>query len=219
MRVPERLLPAVPSEQALEIVFEALEEEGPLGLRNRALVEIMYGAGLRRNEALSLEVSDLDLDRGTVSVRGAKGGKWRVVPIATRAVEVLRRYLEHARAQLDRGVSRALFVTRHGQPLKYPTIGTLFRAIRKVDGGEGLHAHLLRHAYATHLYRGGLDLRALQELLGHTRIDTTERYAGQVPDDELRDDLRAKHPRGFSAQKNEEEPPDGPLGRSEGTEE
>src|SRR5581483_7668733 len=149
-----RRLPHAPKADELERTLAGLEGETPLHLRNRALVELVYSAGLRSHEAVGLDLADVDFDRETVHVRG-KGGKERVVPLGEEAAYHVGRYLRDARPQLARGAEDALFVSTRGRRLDTSTLRRLVP-----------HPHRLRHAFATHLLEGGADLRVIQELLG-----------------------------------------------------
>ncbi len=146
-------------------------------LRDRALVELLYGAGLRVSEAVGLDKAGVDLEQRIVRCIG-KGGKERVVPVGRHAVEALRRYLAHGRPYLDKRHRPELFLNAQGGPL---TRAGAFLILRRLAGRAGLepervHPHLLRHSFATHLLEGGADLRSVQEMLGHADLATTELY-------------------------------------------
>src|SRR5439155_1542618 len=160
-----RRLPDAPKEPEIAGVLEALEAEGPLGLRNRALIELVYSAGLRSREAVDLDLGDVDFDQEGVHVRG-KGGKERVVPLGEEAAHWVARYLREARPQLAVGAEDALFLSARGRRLDTSTLRRLVP-----------HPHRLRHAFATHLLEGGADLRTIQELLGHSSLSTTQVYS------------------------------------------
>ncbi len=189
-RVPEgafaprrpRRLPDAPKQREVEALLEALEGEGPLPLRNRALVELVYSAGLRSAEAVGLDLADVDFEQELVHVRG-KGGKERVVPLGEEAAWWVRRYLERARPQLARGANDALFLSARGARLDTSTLRRLLP-----------HPHRLRHAFATHLLEGGADLRTIQELLGHSSLSTTQIYS-HVDGKRLRRVYDRAHPR------------------------
>src|SRR5262249_37470978 len=145
----------------------------PRALRDQALVELLYGAGLRVTEAMTLDKAAVDLDNRLVRVVG-KGDKERVVPIGRRAVTALRRYLSRGRPYLDRRHRPELFLNARGGPL---TRAGAFLILRSLAGKAGLdpervHPHLLRHSFATHLLEGGADLRSVQEMLGHADLST-----------------------------------------------
>jgi len=177
-----RRLPDAPKEPEIAGVLEALEAEGPLGLRNRALIELVYSAGLRSREAVDLDLGDVDFDQEGVHVRG-KGGKERVVPLGEEAAHWVARYLREARPQLAVGAEDALFLSARGRRLDTSTLRRLVP-----------HPHRLRHAFATHLLEGGADLRTIQELLGHSSLSTTQVYS-HVDARRLRKVYDAAHPR------------------------
>ena len=177
-----RRLPETPREPEVDATLRALEGDGALALRNRALVELVYSAGLRSAEAVGLDLADVDFDRELVHVRG-KGGKERVVPLGEEAAHWLARYLRDARPELVRGTQDALFVSARGRRLDTSTL-------RRVVP----HPHRLRHAFATHLLEGGADLRTIQELLGHSSLSTTQIYS-HVDAKRLRRVYDRSHPR------------------------
>jgi site-specific recombinase XerD len=177
-----RRLPAAPRPEEVEAELERLGEDGPLGVRNRALVELVYSAGLRSREAVDLDLADVDFDREQLHVRG-KGGKERVVPLGEEAAHWVSRYVHEARPQLARGAVDALFLSARGRRLDTSTL-------RRVAP----HPHRLRHAFATHLLEGGADLRVIQELLGHSSLSTTQVYS-HVDARRLRRVYDRSHPR------------------------
>jgi len=178
-----RRLPDAPREKEVEQELEALEGEGPIALRNRALVELVYSAGLRSAEAVGLDLADVDFEQELVHVRRGKGGKERVVPLGEEAAFWVARYLRDARPALARGAEDALFVSARGRRLDTSTLRRL-----------APHPHRLRHAFATHLLEGGADLRTIQELLGHSSLSTTQVYA-HVDARRLRRVYDRAHPR------------------------
>jgi integrase/recombinase XerD len=172
-----RRLPRALSPSEAERLIDAAAGTTPRTLRDRALVELLYGAGLRVSEAVGLEKGGVDLDQRLVRTIG-KGGKERVVPVGRQAVEALRRYLSRGRPHLDRRHRPELFLNAQGGAL---TRAGAFLILRKLAAKAGLepervHPHLLRHSFATHLLEGGADLRSVQEMLGHADLATTERY-------------------------------------------
>jgi site-specific recombinase XerD len=177
-----RRLPDAPKLDEVDALLEALAVDGPLGLRNRALVELVYSAGLRSAEAVSIALADVDFEQEAVRVRG-KGGKERVVPLGEEAAYRLRLYLQDGRPQLVRGADNALFLSTRGRPLDTSTL-------RRICP----HPHRLRHAFATHLLEGGADLRVIQELLGHASLSTTQVYS-HVDARRLRRVYDRAHPR------------------------
>jgi integrase/recombinase XerD len=172
-----RRLPRTLSPGEAERLIDAAAGVAPRDLRDRALVELLYGAGLRVSEAVGLEKGGVDLQARVVRVTG-KGGKERVVPVGRQAVEALRRYLARGRPFLDRRHRPDLFLNAKGGAL---TRSGAFLILRRLAAKAGLepervHPHLLRHSFATHLLEGGADLRSVQEMLGHADLATTELY-------------------------------------------
>jgi site-specific recombinase XerD len=189
-RVPElalsgrrrRRLPHAPHADETDALLAALSGDGPLALRNRALFELVYSAGLRAQEAVDLTVADVDFEREAVHVRG-KGAKERVVPLGEEAAYRLRVYLHEGRPELARGANEALFLSARGRALDTSTLRRLLP-----------NPHRLRHAFATHLLEGGADLRTIQELLGHSSLSTTQVYS-HVDAKRLRRVYDRAHPR------------------------
>ncbi|MFN2468530.1 MAG: tyrosine-type recombinase/integrase [Gaiellaceae bacterium] len=177
-----RRLPEVPKVAEIDASLEAVEGDGALALRNRALLELVYSAGLRSREAVDLDLADVDFDQELVRVRG-KGGKERVVPLGEEAAYRVARYLRDGRPALARGAENALFVSARGRRLDTSTLRRLHA-----------HPHRLRHAFATHLLEGGADLRTIQELLGHSSLSTTQVYS-HVDARRLRRVYDRAHPR------------------------
>jgi site-specific recombinase XerD len=161
-----RRLPDAPREAELNKELAALEGDGPVPLRNRALVELVYSAGLRSAEAVGLDLGDVDFEQELVHITHGKGGKERVVPLGEEASVWVARYLRDARPALAHGASDALFLSVRGKRLDTSTL-------RRISP----HPHRLRHAFATHLLEGGADLRTIQELLGHSSLSTTQIYS------------------------------------------
>lgn len=177
-----RRLPDAPKVDEVDALVGAFEGEEPLALRNRALVELVYSAGLRSNEAISLDLTDVDFEQEAVRVRG-KGAKERMVPLGEEAAYRLRRYLEEGRPKLVRRAENAVFVSIRGRRLDTSSLRRLMP-----------HPHRLRHAFATHLLEGGADLRVIQELLGHSSLSTTQVYS-HVDGRRLRRVYDRSHPR------------------------
>jgi integrase/recombinase XerD len=168
--------------------------EGRFGARDRAMLEALYGAGLRVSELVSLRLAQLNLDGGYVIVIG-KGNKERPVPVGMPAREALRAYLEGPRAALLRGRSSpCVFVTPRGRPMSRQGFWKLLRQRALALGLPDVSPHRLRHSFATHLLEGGADLRAVQAMLGHADIATTQVYT-DVARAKLRDLHRRFHPR------------------------
>ncbi len=177
-----RRLPDVPKPAEVEELLEGVEGGSPLALRNRALLELLYSAGLRSAEAVMLDLGDVDFEREIVHVHG-KGGKDRVLPLGEEAAYHLARYLREGRPSLVRGAAEAVFLSIRGRRLETSTVRRLLR-----------HPHRLRHAFATHLLEGGADLRVIQELLGHASLSTTQIYS-HVDARRLRRVYDRAHPR------------------------
>jgi integrase/recombinase XerD len=189
-----RRLPRTLSPGEAERLVEAARGTGPRDLRDRALVELLYGAGLRVSEAVGLEKGGVDLDARLVRCIG-KGNKERIVPVGRQAVDALRRYLSRGRPYLDRRHRPELFLNAQGGPL---TRAGAFLILRRLAARAGLeperiHPHLLRHSFATHLLEGGADLRSVQEMLGHADLSTTELYT-HVTDRRRREVYFEAHP-------------------------
>ena len=180
-RRPKRL-PDAPRPHEIDGELDTLDGEGALALRNLALVELVYSAGLRSQEAVDLDLADVDFEQEHVHVRG-KGGKERVVPLGEEASHVVALYLRESRPQLARGAENALFLSVRGRRLDTSTLRRLLP-----------HPHRLRHAFATHLLEGGADLRTIQELLGHSSLSTTQMYS-HVDARHLRKVYDRSHPR------------------------
>jgi site-specific recombinase XerD len=177
-----RRLPDAPKPAEIEQLLEVVDGDSPLALRSRALLELLYSAGLRSAEAVALDLGDVDFERETVHVRG-KGGKERVVPLGEEAAAHLARYLQLGRPALAAGANDAIFLSARGRRLDTSTVRRLLR-----------HPHRLRHAFATHLLEGGADLRVIQELLGHASLSTTQIYS-HVDARRLRRVYDRSHPR------------------------
>jgi site-specific recombinase XerD len=177
-----RRLPDAPKLAEVEALLEMLAVDGPLGLRNRALVEVVYSCGLRSAEAVALDLGDVDFEQEAVRVRG-KGDKERVVPLGEHAAHHVARYLRDGRPALAAGACDALYLSARGRRLDTSTLRRLVP-----------HPHRLRHAFATHLLEGGADLRTIQELLGHASLSTTQIYS-HVDAKRLRRVYDRAHPR------------------------
>ncbi len=189
-----RRLPRTLSPGEAERLVEAAAGTQPRDLRDRALVELLYGAGLRVSEAVGLDKSGVDLDLRLVRCIG-KGDKERIVPVGRQAIDALQRYLSRGRPHLDRRHRAELFLNAQGGPL---TRAGAFLILRRLAAKAGLepgrvHPHLLRHSFATHLLEGGADLRSVQEMLGHADLSTTELYT-HVTDRRRREVYFQAHP-------------------------
>jgi integrase/recombinase XerD len=201
-----RRLPRTLSPAEAERLVEAAAGTTPRDLRDRALVELLYGAGLRVSEAVGLERGAVDLDARLVRAMG-KGSKERVVPIGRQAVDALQRYLARGRPHLERRQRPEVFLNARGGAL---TRGGAFLILRRLAARAGLeperiHPHLLRHSFATHMLEGGADLRSLQELLGHADLGTTELYT-HVSDHRRKETYFRAHPHARRRQVSESPP-------------
>jgi integrase/recombinase XerD len=189
-----RRLPRTLAVSEVERLIDAAAGTTPRALRDAALAELLYGAGLRVSEAVSLDRAGVDLDARIVRCVG-KGDKERIVPIGRPAAEALRRYLARGRPHLDRRHRPELFLNAQGGAL---TRAGAFLIVRRLAEKAGLepgrvHPHLLRHSFATHLLEGGADLRSVQEMLGHADLATTELYT-HVTDRRRRELYYQAHP-------------------------
>ncbi|MCR5786289.1 MAG: site-specific tyrosine recombinase XerD [Acholeplasmatales bacterium] len=173
----EKKLPTVLTVEEIEKMINSIKLDTPLGLRNRALIEVMYGSGLRVSEAAGLKVGDLHLNSKYISIIG-KGNKERIVPIGDVASEALRNYFDDGRKVLTQNMfSDYVFLNYKGEAM---TRQAIFKFIKKLASDNGIEKeispHTLRHSFATHLLENGVDLRYVQEMLGHEDISTTQIY-------------------------------------------
>ncbi len=193
-RLP-RTLPRSLSIEEVGRLLETPDPGTPLGLRDRAMLELLYGCGLRASELCGLTRDALDLEGAQLRVRG-KGDKDRLVPMGEPARAALRRYLEEARATWPRAaLSDRIFLNARGGPLSRVGLWKILRGHAAAAGlNERVTPHVLRHSFATHMLMGGADLRAVQELLGHADIRTTQIYT-HLDRDFLREQHLLHHPR------------------------
>ena len=189
-----RKLPRTLSPAESERLIDAAVGVTPRAMRDRALVELLYGAGLRVSEAVGLARSGVDLEARIVRVVG-KGDKERIVPLGRPGADALRRYLALGRPHLDRRHRPELFLNARGGALTRAGAFLILRRLAEKAGlePERVHPHLLRHSFATHLLEGGADLRSVQEMLGHADLSTTERYT-HVSDRRRREVYFQAHP-------------------------
>lgn len=186
----QRDLPRVLAEPEAAELIENPTGQGEREPRNRAILEVTYGAGLRVSEVAGLDLADLDLPATLVRVRAGKGKKDRVSPMGDAAAQAIREWL------LIRGVTPgALFTNADGGRLTTRALYDIVRNSAVKNGLAGVHPHALRHSFATHLLAGGADIRSIQEMMGHSSLSTTQRYA-QVDLDQLRATFRRSHPHG-----------------------
>jgi integrase/recombinase XerD len=191
-----RTLPDVLSPEEVGRLVEAPDPERPLYWRDRAVLEVLYGAGLRVSELTGLTLSDLDRSEGLVRVMG-KGSKERVVPVGGAALRAVDRYLRQVRPELEAGAGLGrVFLNARGKPLSRVSVWSLVKeCARRAGIDKALSPHTLRHSFATHLLQGGADLVVVQELLGHADISTTQIYT-HVDREYLREVHQSFHPRG-----------------------
>jgi integrase/recombinase XerD len=189
-----RALPKTLSPGEVERLIEAATGTAPRALRDRALVELLYGAGLRVSEAVGLDRASVDLEHRLVRCLG-KGSKERIVPIGREAADAIRRYLARGRPYLDKRRRPELFLNAQGGALTRAGAFLILRRLAEAAGldPERVHPHLLRHSFATHLLEGGADLRSVQEMLGHADLGTTELYT-HVSDRRRRELYYRAHP-------------------------
>ena len=196
---PRRLPKAIPLEHVEKLLAAAAAEGTALALRDRALLEVLYGTGSRISEAVGLDRDDLDLQAGTVLLRG-KGGKQRIVPVGSFARQAIEAYLVRARPQLAATgpATAALFLNARGGRLSRQSAWTVLRTVAgRAQLTAPISPHTLRHSFATHLLDGGADVRVVQELLGHASVTTTQIYT-LVTVDRLREVYAAAHPRALA---------------------
>jgi integrase/recombinase XerD len=193
----ERKIPVTLNETQIEQLLDAPDVESELGLRDRAMLELLYATGLRVSELVCLQLMQIVLEPGVLRVIG-KGDKERLVPVGENALEYIVRYLQTARPALmhNRAPVDAVFVTRRGDAMTRQAFWYMIKryAARASISASKLSPHTLRHAFATHLLNHGADLRVVQMLLGHADISTTQIYT-HVADQRLRDIYQKHHPR------------------------
>ncbi len=204
-----RKLPRTLRPDEVEALIEAADPDDPLGCRDRAMLEVLYGSGLRVSELVGLDLAGLDRRAGLVRVLG-KGRRERIVPLGQPALEAVERYLAEARPLLERKAKRAtdaVFLSRRGSAMTRQNFFTRLRGLARAAGipSERVSPHVLRHAFATDLLEGGADLRAVQVMLGHADLSTTEIYT-HVSRSRLRDTVERRHPRGRSGRRGPARP-------------
>lgn len=169
-----QLIPEVLSYQEVEELLEQPDLQTPLGSRDHAILELLYGSGLRVSEICRVEIYDIDDD--FIKVLG-KGGKERLVPVGSKAVAAVDHYLMHYRCQYESEKELTLFLTKNGKPIDRITIWKMIKEYAKCAGiTKSISPHTLRHSFATHLLDNGADLRVIQEMMGHAHISSTDRY-------------------------------------------
>lgn len=193
---PEKRLPKEPlGLHQIESVIAVPDTTDPLGIRDRAMLELFYSAGLRRSELAKLTLHDLNRDRQTLQIRQGKHHKDRVVPVGNRALKWLERYLEESRPRLALDAQQpALFLTSYGEPFNPDVLSRMVtQFIKKAEIDRPGSCHLLRHTCATHMLEGGADIRFIQQLLGHEKLETTAIYT-QVSIEQLKAVHSKTHP-------------------------
>jgi integrase/recombinase XerD len=197
----KRHLPGTLSGEQIEALLEAPSRHSALGLRDRAILELFYSSGLRVSELCHLELSELNLDEGFLRVVAGKRNKDRLVPVGRQAVDAVNRYLAHGRPSfVGPKTGSALFLSSRGQALSRKTVWHWIKVYAERAGipPEQVKPHILRHSFATHLLSRGADLRAIQEMLGHADISTTEIYT-KVETERLLSAHAEFHPRNRKA--------------------
>jgi integrase/recombinase XerD len=194
-KLEKRLPKYILSVSEVEQIVNQCNVEDPLGMRDRAIIELLYSTGMRRMEAIHLKIQDLDMDRGTVMVRQGKGRKDRVIPIGDRAIAWISKYLDDARYQFaiepDDGT---LFLTHKGEVITSNRFTQMVRDyVNGAEIGKKGSCHLFRHTMATLMLENGADIRFIQAMLGHARLETTEIYT-QVSIRKLKEIHTATHP-------------------------
>lgn len=191
-----RHLPTVLSVGEIDSMIAAIDPESPTALRNHAIIETLYGCGLRVSELCDMCLSRIDFTRGMALIEG-KGSKERIVPMSDSSLELIRRYVSTDRASLriDRGEEDIVFLNVRGHRLTRQMVFTVLRQLAALAGIRTvISPHTLRHSFATHLLEGGANLRAIQQMLGHESISTTEIYL-HMDNSHLRDEILRHHPR------------------------
>lgn len=193
---PEQKLPDVLSIEKICRLLDIMPDSTSAALRNKAIMEVLYGCGLRVSELCGLNLQDCAISDGFLMVHG-KGGKDRISPISGSAAKVLLDYIENARPEFDRRAKQstsAVFLNAHGGRLSRQSVHTIVKESGEAIHVKNLHPHTLRHSYATHMLEGGADLRVIQDILGHSDISTTQIYT-HVSNSHIKEEYLAAHPR------------------------
>ena len=189
-----RNIPDVLSEEEVSRLMDVVDTSTWFGLRDRAILEVMYGCGLRVSEAVNLKISGLFLEEGFIRIIG-KGNKERLIPIGDLAIEALLTYMEARILPADRASEDIVFLNRYGRPLSRISMFKIIRSLAHLAGiRRDISPHIFRHSFATHLIEHGADLRVVQEMLGHEDISTTEIYT-HVDSSRWQAEIRDHHPR------------------------
>ncbi|MGM9924142.1 MAG: tyrosine recombinase XerC [Bacillus sp. (in: firmicutes)] len=190
----EQKLPQFLYEEELESLFKSVKTDTALGKRDLALLELLYATGMRVSECCGMQIKDVDFSLGTILVHG-KGKKDRYVPFGKYASHALHTYISSARAELVKSAKHdCVFVNYRGEPLTVRGVRYILTRLFNNVGNKGLHPHMLRHSFATHLLNNGADLRSVQELLGHVNISSTQIYT-HVTKEQLWKVYQSSHPR------------------------
>ncbi len=192
--VPQKgqYLPRFLTQEEIDRLFQVPDVSTTLGLRNRAILELMYACGLRASEVSTLRMGDIDIEAGILTTTG-KGSKTRRVPVGSSAIEWLGRYLAGRRKDNDLDAIE-LFVSEVGKPLNRQVIYTMIKSASRAAGLDDVSPHTLRHSFATHLVQNRADIRSVQQMLGHADISTTQIYT-HMTDAHLRESYNRFHPR------------------------
>jgi integrase/recombinase XerD len=198
-----RHLPEVLTVEEIDRMIDCIDMSKAEGQRNRAIIETLYGCGLRVSELVTLQLSQLYLEERYIVIQG-KGNKQRAVPISPVAIEQINLYLDQTRSHqvAQRGSEDILFLNRRGAMLTRQMIFHIVKQLCELAGiRKVISPHTLRHSFATHLLEGGANLRAIQQMLGHESITTTEIYV-HIDRSRLRDEILTHHPRNNNSQRN-----------------
>lgn len=191
---PNQRLPDALSVEDVQRLMSSVDTVSPLGIRNRAMLELLYSSGLRISELCSLRAGDLDMEQGMVRCRG-KGRKMRRVPVGREAASWVRKYLDEVRPAWNSAGAAELFLTSRGAGMRRETCWHMVRRAAMNAGiAKKVSPHTLRHSFATHIMENGADLRAVQEMLGHADIATTQIYT-HISLQQMQDVYRRCHPR------------------------
>ncbi|MGM0619938.1 MAG: site-specific tyrosine recombinase XerD [Bacteroidota bacterium] len=191
-----RKLPDILSMEEIDTLIDAIDLEKPEGQRNKAMLETLYSCGLRVSELVNLKLTNLFFDQGFIKIEG-KADKERLVPVSNRAIEEINKYMNGYRNKLKihKDSENILFLNRRGKKLSRVMVFTIIKNLsEKINLNKKISPHTFRHSFATHLINGGADLRAVQEMLGHESILTTEIYT-HLDRDYLKDTIHQYHPR------------------------
>ncbi|MGB9702016.1 MAG: tyrosine-type recombinase/integrase [Candidatus Kapaibacteriota bacterium] len=189
----KKLLPSFLSEKEMELLLSKYNEEGFENLRNKLLVQLIYGSGLRISEALNILLTDLKLNNSTVKVLG-KGNKERIIPIGKHTIYVLKKYLDERKSVMQEN-NKFLFLDKNGKQLTYSKAYTIIHnGMKDITGTKQKSPHTLRHTFATHLINNGADIRSVSEMLGHSSLSSTQIYT-HISIDKLKEIYSKAHPK------------------------